>query len=143
MTGTVFAAGSVTQSLAIYPNTTTSVLTFSFIGDASNGSVPDTAISAAILDKVEGWYIYMVDTKPGTTAPTTLYDITIENADGVDLMGGTLANRSATAAERATATIDTVKAITGMPQIVGATTIKVTNQSVASATWTMKIYLTR
>lgn len=47
---------------------------------------------------ITGWII-LVETDPGATAPTTLYDITLVNANGRDVMGGALADRSATAAE--------------------------------------------
>jgi len=35
-----------------------------------------------------------VKTNPGTPAPTNLYDITLIDLDGIDIMGGALANRS-------------------------------------------------
>lgn len=39
-------------------------------------------------------FLYMVETDPdGTAAPTDDYDITLTNANGVDIMGGALANR--------------------------------------------------
>ena len=40
-----------------------------------------------------------METDPGATAPTTLYDITLVNANGRDVMGGALADRSATVTE--------------------------------------------
>ena len=45
-------------------------------------------------------YLMMVETDPdGTAVPTAAYDITLKNANGVDVMGGALSNRSATATE--------------------------------------------
>ena len=38
-------------------------------------------------------FIVKVDTNPGATAPTDNYDITLTNADSVDVMEGALANR--------------------------------------------------
>lgn len=45
--------------------------------------------------------IWQIVTIPGTStsAPTTLYDITLKDGDGVDLANGLLADRSATANE--------------------------------------------
>ncbi len=44
--------------------------------------------------------IYRFITKPGGTAPTTLYDITITDADSVDVINGLGADRSATLTEQ-------------------------------------------
>lgn len=38
-------------------------------------------------------------TDPGSTAPASNYDITLKNSYGLDVMGGALANRSATVTE--------------------------------------------
>ncbi len=48
---------------------------------------------------INGW-ILLVETDPGSTAPTPDYDITIKNDNGYDLMGGALTNRHTTATER-------------------------------------------
>ncbi len=69
-------------------------LTFDCTADASAATYPATAISAANLAKLATWYLYRAETKPGATAPTDLYDITIVNANGVDVVGGLLLNRS-------------------------------------------------
>ena len=45
-------------------------------------------------------FIYKVDTNPGATAPTDQYDITLTNADGVDVMAGALANRATATTEQ-------------------------------------------
>jgi len=47
---------------------------------------------------VTGW-ILNVETDPGATAPTTLYDVDLDNANGRDIMGGALDDRSATETE--------------------------------------------
>lgn len=44
-------------------------------------------------------FITHVQTDPGGTAPQALYDITLKNSQGYDVMGGALGNRSATATE--------------------------------------------
>ncbi|KKN14825.1 hypothetical protein LCGC14_0992340 [marine sediment metagenome] len=47
---------------------------------------------------INGW-ILRVQTDPGITAPDSDYDITIKDANGQDVMGGALADRSATLTE--------------------------------------------
>ncbi len=47
---------------------------------------------------VNGWILY-IETDPGSTAPTTLYDIDLDNDNGRDVMGGALDDRSATVTE--------------------------------------------
>ena len=52
-------------------------------------------------DRIRGYYLFFMITNPGATAPTTLYDITLLDSDGIDMAGGVLANRSATVSEEA------------------------------------------
>ena len=71
---------------------------------------------------VTGW-ILNVETDPGATAPTTLYDVDLDNANGRDIMGGALDDRSATETE------DTLALKRGNYQVVyneGPLTIQVT-----------------
>lgn len=138
-----FAAGTVTQSLKKYPNANLTTLTFSCTGDASNGTVPNTDISAENVLALSGQYLYMVETDPGSTAPTTLYDIVINDASGLDVMGGTLANRSATATERAIPLISSGGNVYGGHYLDGTWTMVTTGQSVNSATWTVKLFFAR
>jgi len=127
-------AGTVTQT---YTKVTDDVrcLTYSWTGDAADGSVPATASTIS----VDG-YIILVITNPGSTAPTALYDITLTDGDSVDVMGGQLANRSATATEQAVPKIGTVY---GGRWVSGILTLNITNQSVHSATGTVKIFIQR
>ena len=128
------AAGTVTQT---YTKLTDDVrcLSYSWTGDASDGSVPATASTVAI----EG-YVVLVVTNPGDTAPTTLYDITLTDADSIDIMGGELADRSATLTEQAVPKID---AVYGSRWVSGILTLNITNQDVHSATGTVVVYIQR
>jgi hypothetical protein len=140
------AAGTCTQALESLPGSIQSyvrVLTFTCTADSAAATYPETAVSSAILDDITGWYIYYVETKPGTTQPTDNYDIVIEDAGGMDLMGGTLANRDTLNKERAFPKVDTANALYGGSYIVGATTLKITNNAVNSAQVTVKLYLAR
>lgn len=81
--------------------------------------------------------VLQVITDPGGTAPTANYDITLLDANGVDLMGGSLANRSETATEIAQ---PLVNGNYGAVFTSGAHTLTVSNNAVASATFTVIIY---
>lgn len=71
---------------------------------AADGSLTPAAIvtTSQYNSYLAGRFCGLAETVPdGTTAPTTLYGITILNANGVDMMGGQLMDRSATAGEQA------------------------------------------
>ncbi len=73
-------------------------------------------------------YVMQVVTDPSATAPTTLYDIVLLDEFGVDVMGGSLANRSATATEQAVTLIGGV----AMPRFVnGIVALEVDNAGAA------------
>lgn len=132
-----YAAGS--WSAATYDQVTQGsgykTISWTFTGDAANGTVPNLTITGDPLAYMKGWWIYYVETDPGATAPTALYDVVINNAAGRDIMGGALANRSATATEDAEPTRAT--------PVDGDLTIAVSNNAVNSATATIKIWLAR
>jgi hypothetical protein len=102
---------------------------------AEAGTVSNVTLPANV---VRGWYLYSAETNPGAgVPPTDLYDVVINDPDGVDLAGGLLMNRS-------TANTELVNLGTGAygyPLVSGALTIVHTNQVVISATWTLIITL--
>ncbi len=69
------------------------LLWISYVTDASTGTFTVTT------DKLINAWILKVQTDPGSTAPTPSYDIDFDDANGEDIMGGALDNRSATATE--------------------------------------------
>lgn len=110
------------------------LLTFAFTAH-TDGSVADTAVSAANLAKIKGYYISKVGTIPGTPAPQEAYDVTIEDANGFDLLEGRLANRSAASKE-------IVKPSILSPVIEGASlTLKISGNNVNGAKGTVLVYL--
>lgn len=119
--GTCTATSTTTRQNVI-------VITWTCVGDASNGSFPATASNVG----VRGW-LFAVDTIPGTTNPTDDWDATLTDANSYDLMGGALANRDETNAERAvptkTAWVD------------GTLTLTITNNSVNEADIVVKAYI--
>ncbi len=142
ITSPCFAAdtpGVCTQTLNGY-GPTMQVLTFTCTG-GSAGAYPSTATSTAITASIKGWYITEVRTNPGGTGPTNLYDIVLNDTDGIDIMGGTLADRSITASQRAIPAL--ASGIYGGTAIDGVITLIITNNIVASAVTVIKVFLTR
>lgn len=101
----------------------------------------DGVVTAETIDVDPQGYVFMVVTNPGATAPTALYDITLTDADGVDIMGGTLADRSATASEQAVPAVST--GLYGGRYVIGGLTLNISNNSVNSATGTLVLYVAR
>ena len=138
-----FAADSCVQTLTgIRDSQTQIVLKYelAFVCTASSGAFTATPISAANLVKLGGFFLYRAETKPSATAaPQDQYDITIVNANGVDVVGGLLANRSRTAVQ------DVLLApSTGFYQIGSSTlTVTPTGNNVASAAFTLVLEFTR
>jgi hypothetical protein len=129
--------GTVTTSWTHYPQHEVSILTVSWVGGTVGeaGTVPATALPA-----FQGW-VFQFITDPGATAPTTLYDITLPDADGLDVAGATLMDRSATVTGRAMPLLAT--STYGPWWVDSVLTFTLTNNSVASSTGTLKIYIKR
>jgi hypothetical protein len=128
-------AGSVTETYKTYdrekgrPNKV--VASFACIGDASNGTLPDTALSTALMSLVTGMYLSAIYTKPGTPAPTDNYDITLIGATTtLDILGGVGANRDTANAEQA---MPSISASSQKRLVNENLTLKFANQAVASA----------
>ena len=139
------APGTCTQSFAeVYSAsgpTPLATLTFSCVASADDASFPSTATTQTITDQIAGRYILEVRTNPGATAPQALYDIVINDTDGIDLMGGSLANRSATVSEAAPPAI--LAGVYWPRPIDGALTLVTTGNNVNSAISVIKIILSR
>ena len=136
-------AGSVTQSVTQTRNGDLRVwcVNLEWVGDSANGTIPSTAIESSIMAKVQGLYLFRARTIPGAgTAPTTLYDIVVNDADSVDVMGGTLANRSATVTETIVPLQDVTANLYGPVYCGTALTMVISNQAVHSATGTLRLY---
>lgn len=109
-----------------------------WVGDASDGSVPDTAI------KLEG-YLEKVITNPGTSAPTDNYDIALKDPEdtALDALGGVLDNRHTSQTQQVYPLIagapGTVTAV--RPYLNGSYLFSLSNNSVVSATGRVILYL--
>lgn len=73
-----------------------------------------------------------VATDPGTTAPADNYDITLEDSEGLDVMGGGLVNRDTANVEYAQPLASAV-AIPGGRHVAGSLTMKFTDTANADA----------
>ena len=61
-----------------------------FVADDTDGSVPATAFSEAVMQKIRGLFLEtMIVVPDGVTPPQNLFDITLIGGDtGLDLLGG-------------------------------------------------------
>jgi len=106
----LFLVLSVTFLLTSFAFGQSSTITTPNTGDSSMkvtrvNWVADGSGDVTILVQLRG-YVYMVVTDPAANAPTTLYDITIADEDGVDIMEGGLADLSATVSNQFSPTIN-------------------------------------
>lgn len=63
----------------------------------------DASFASAVLPAIDG-RITAISTIPGGTAPTNLFDVTVANDHGLDVLGGAGANITNAAAARAAVT---------------------------------------
>ena len=108
-------------------------LIWAWIADASDGTVPSTVSDITVT----GYIMYAL-TDPGSPAPTALYDIALNDADGVDVFGGELGNRSAAASEQAMPKIGNAYGDRVSNSIL---TMVLSNNSVNSAVGELKVYV--
>lgn len=107
------------------------IIRVAWTGDASDGTVPDTSLG------VVAGQLERITTNPGSTAPTANYDITVEDEDGLDMLGGAGANRHTSNSEEAALPLGTYFLRT----VADTLTFKLAGQSVASATGVFKLYI--
>ena len=124
-------AGTVTE---IHSKNVVGVITLTATGDAADGGYPETVLETKISGR-----ILALETNPGTPAPTTLYDIVLEDADGHDVLEGVGANRHTTNTEKA-AVVYSGTEIHPPVEYSDTLTLKITNNSVNSAVTVIKIY---
>ncbi len=132
LSGPAFGAGSCAVSYS-QPSIGVTVVTFSWTGDSSNGSVPATASG-----NLNG-FVFMIVTDPGTPSPTDDYDITLVDGDGEDILGAGGENRD-------TANTESLRPEIGGTAVDsrfvdGGLTLNLSNNSVNSAIGEVKIYV--
>jgi len=123
----------------------TAVLQFAWTahtnGSFTSVSTDNTDVNPhfTITDLIKGFEAVYCQTDPGSTAPQASYDITITDGNGEDIMGGNLADRSATATES-----DQVGITAGaaQPRIIdSALTLNISNNNVNGATGVVKLFM--
>jgi len=130
-------AGSVVITRSTTPldphkkeTSTLEVIRVAWVGDVADGTVPATAFA------VRGELLRAV-TNPGSPAPTTLYDITLTDEDGFDVLEGDGDDRSATVTEEIP-----IEMANGAPRVVaGDLTFALTGNAVLSAQGVFVLYL--
>lgn len=115
-----------------------------FVGDGSrilrldctaeaSGAFTSYTTVAAINGRIE-----KIVSDPGSTAPTDNYDPVFSDKHGIDVAGGTLANRDTANSENEVPLVG--GAYAGNP-VYGPLTLAITGNSVASATWSFYIHI--
>jgi len=119
-------ASSVVQTVTNV-NKEVACMTFTWTGEGGAGEVApmDSDI------EIDGWILYAV-TNPGSTAPTDDYDITLVDADGIDVAGGQLIDRDTANSEVCLLDIDS-NAMPAGRFVDGTITFTITNQAVTTA----------
>jgi hypothetical protein len=138
-----FGAGTVTVTRTANDfsggHTRYQMVTIDWVGDASDGSVPTKSVS------LYGW-VQKAITNPGGTAPSANYDIAFTDPEdsALDLFANALQNRHTTTTEQvypliagSPGTVSSVKVFAA-----GNYLFTLTNNSVASATGRLLLYLT-
>jgi hypothetical protein len=148
----VFAAAG-TWSAVTYGDTETAKIgniksfTLTFTASSDNATIPNYTISAAaaptLMNYIRGFFLYAVETKPGTTGPTNgVWDIAVNDVHGLDILGGQGANRSSTLTQVIMPYYFQTSA--GFPPMDGTTwTIAISGNAVNSATCTIKFILVK
>lgn len=126
----VRAAGSVTATCSALGIGPLNLVTITWIGDASSGSVPSTAATCLRSALLQGYSISQAETVPGSPAPTNGYAVTLTDANGIDVAAGQWSALSGSAPAMWTITA---------PPLNGVLTLNVSGTSVASGTG--KVYL--
>lgn len=88
--GLVLAAGTCVETAATFDDRI--VITITCTADAATAVFSDHTIARAMTDAITTmrgtWWLTVVKTRPGSTAPTTASDLTLEDASGYDVLGG-------------------------------------------------------
>jgi hypothetical protein len=129
----VMAAGSIAASCAPLGSIGDWLITWTWTGDASTGSVPAGPANCITTNgetDLQGYILLSAEFAPGSPAPTSNYSATITDANGLDELGGqSAANLSATLPQFFNALNN--------PALNGVLTLNITGNSVASAQGTV------
>jgi hypothetical protein len=130
-----FASQTITDVKDVNGMSSFKVITISWTA-AANGSVTPESISDINTHEVKGMYLSSIETNPGSPAPTELYDIVVTDVNGLDIFGANCLDRSSSITENCFP-------LNGSKPIDSSLTITISNNSVNSATGTIKLYFTK
>lgn len=133
------AGSSVTVASELFSGNI-GVVTISWVADGSTAAVPSTDLSS-YMGAFNGWFLFKMDADVGSTAPTNLYDVTISNSMG-DITGGALTDLLA-AGNQVNLMPLSADDYEIMVPVSSALTFALANNSVNSATGTIKLYFVR
>jgi len=129
------AAGAVcTFSDPVYYGQLKCVISVTCTADDTNHLFPDTAWDSDLIEDLQDgdWYLTSFKTFPGATPPTDATDLSLEDSDGLNVLGA-----SGTDALDATSTlekfVENSDSVTRPWPILNGVTQKITNNSVDSA----------
>jgi len=130
-----FAAGSVSTSVSQVGASDTWVITYNWVADSANGTVPVVA-SANLSQQIQGYWPISVETSPGSPAPTSGYAVAVLDASGSDILVAQAASLSNSAGQSwlVSSTI---------PPLNGLLRLQVTGNSVSGAAGTVLVYLSK
>jgi hypothetical protein len=134
LTTQAFAAGTVTvvkERVYVMGETARIFVTITWTADASNATVPNTTINAVGYG-LTGWYLYSIETNPGSPSPTPSYGIKLLDTDGADISSSFIMARDASNTE-----IEYLKPY--CPVVRGDLTFTLSYNSVNSATGTVTL----
>ncbi len=137
------AVGTITQKLKSFGSSregqTTMHYTLTCTASSTDGSFPATKLG--LPRALRGCRLEAMETNPGSTAPQAVYDITLVDDAGFDLLGGAGLNRSATDTERVIPILST--GVYGSVPVNGDTTVTIANNNVNSAVVVIDLWFSR
>ncbi len=147
------APGSCTQTQREYTNGSMFVVRLACTGSVDDGSIPNTAISSAVITSLTGkYYLYTISAYPtsGGTAPDAA-DVFVLDANLEDLLGsvdgGTTANKGANlihaTLKKTTMPYSNYLSSAYFPSVLNTLTLKVSNQATVSANFTIELVFVR
>ena len=133
--------GSAVQSLTSTRQGEIITVNFAFTASPDDGAMPAIATSTAISTVITGLYLFAMETNPGNVTVPNAWGVTITNAAGYDLMGGTGAARSTTLTQRVVPAVST--GIYGANLVDGILYLNITGNTTVSATGSVKLFLSK
>lgn len=140
--GASFGAGSITETFSdSAAPSNSSILTLAYVTDASGAL--SVATSATATASITGKMLYEVITTVTVSdvSPNNLYDVSINNTLGVDVMGGALIDRTSPGSQRAIPLLATSTYAPAM--VTGTLTLVISGNTRALATGTIRLYFRR